>query len=1615
MKEEINFSPKVVIFEDGGSLAPNIPSPYKFNGTKIFRDTTALPFLNGGPLVDKTNHGKLLNSIYASDLGPYHYALGGNMQQSSPCPPGSIWDGTKCVPEEEFRAGAAANLPAGFAPDAAIKMNQNYSDSNQWTKDYMDSPMYKQMLKNSTKGYDEEYQTIKEGRQNNLAGISPLKFAGQPEGNTSTGGETDMSTGEITAFPLGANLKTLTGHELSHAVNRNPGYGDFIPKNDEDYMIENAYTKYNQSPKYTQRASLYESNPKLEKEDAKAWEQQYRDEVGIPDETVARLRAIRQAAQQNNIYDPFNEKINTEQFQQLQNTPLEENPLWDPLKQLQGTYPNDKIYEMLNTISQNKTDNSNNSLTARNGGFIPYKRYDLFDNSLKNGGQFSGSYSLPEDSFRQGGNNLHNSVYASSAGQYPAIYATGGIMPDPGDITCPDGYTYNPETQDCEKASTTCPEGYQYNPNTGECDSLTKEWQMKLLGAPAKYNIDNTGDKYKVTDPDKYIDSEMTELTPEQLRTVQEETDGKNARVASNVWPKDFKIKQMVDPLYIAESGTHTITNPNYVNSQESEDWYNRTTFPKIPDLNYKVVIDPTKTEGYNKEENIYYVNSENTHQAKKYKEWQILKDLETKSLEDAKKYGFTVNSKDTETKTPYPENYYRTEIPDTYQNYNYNEGWDEAKYKQELLPIQQLYNNPEYLGDKANNTSYEELFKDRAKKEEEHWKEICPDCTYKHGINYSVDPNYIYRTLDPTNLVGPEDYFTKILRTEKVDHTKPDKERVKGSMEMYENPDAPFYSPSDYDRRMPTLNIHDGKTRALKPDWLRDMQIGNNHYNRQRYYNLPKLEIGSREATKLIPKIVQKITGYDKDFMEGTTDEEGNYTPGEIDNAEKENRLINFKGASSIKDLRNQKNYNEQSKNYQEELNTVRELNKNLLLEHGWDASSYKYGGGMSFANGGHSCPEGTQWDDNLKTCVKIGLNTLPQVNVSPWAVDMKAEQPTQVSNVLQNLVKKNESNNLKFPGLEPNFNYGPSDAIQSSDWMWQLPIAGKGIGQGIKALGELGSMAIPGLAGTTTGELGSAIFAGHGLTNLAMNSPKEWYDVSQGKGDWKEAALNTALHASELMGSGVPKGALNLAKETGNFLKSHPSSWLQSAEERLVNPALWKSLGHNTSGDPLGKFYNWKDTQALRKAQNKEFKLIDKLPMGWQEEGRGEAVAAIREKLGENSLRNVENRISKLANERSLERSRLPVQPVRTESGSLVGGGQGQIFLNNLNPEEVIKLGVMPGKEGTLQALVDAGNKVKAEGIPGLENVALPTRAVSFGADPIAGTEAGLQFMPWIGKPLNAKNPIAIPFEYGEGSSLAKSKLLETAKGLDKENIGIDYYGQNNIMYDPASDSYKMVDLNYTQGPGTAWNWNKLDVPVQQRLESKFGKFSQPVSEQSQRIVNSSNNFNRIVRKPEPVAKPNYGQQEFAFPTDAPVPSARLSNEEQIIQGMERSREIANEEGSLFNAPMPVDKPHAVNYPDYYSEIMQANKYNGKNKQYFTDLIESVKQQGNVASEKQFDELQRIKSGDYTRGKKSYEMGGYINRNGGELSHFYDSNIQAYNNGGNLYDNVLVFKKKI
>ena len=67
-------------------------------------------------------------------------------------------------------------------------------------------------------------------------------------------------------------------------------------------------------------------------------------------------------------------------------------------------------------------------------------------------------------------------------------------------------------------------------------------------------------------------------------------------------------------------------------------------------------------------------------------------------------------------------------------------------------------------------------------------------------------------------------------------------------------------------------------------------------------------------------------------------------------------------------------------------------------------------------------------------------------------------------------------------------------------------------------------------------------------------------------------------------------------------------------------------------------------------------------------------------------------------------------------------------------------------------------------------------------------------------------------------------------------------------------------------------------------------------------------------------------------------------------------------------------------IKNPDYFLDLMKINKYSAKNKKYFEDLIATVKRQGNVASERQYDELQRLKTGDMNYGKKGFAKGGIV-----------------------------------
>lgn len=541
-------------------------------------------------------------------------------------------------------------------------------------------------------------------------------------------------------------------------------------------------------------------------------------------------------------------------------------------------------------------------------------------------------------------------------------YAEGG---DPGDVKCPPGYVYNPETKYCEKKSG-CPEGFTFDPKSGRCVSNYKKESIKIMTAPYKYYNKETGDPemigFPIKNPESYKDSELVEATPEQLTIP---------KSSSLAWPKDFTINEISNPIYIRPSTLYSIKRPDFKEEYVGETEYEIEGFP---DLNYKVVVDPKKPEGFNKDENIYYVKSENTHQFKKYKEWEKLKALEKQNLENAKKYGFDIVKAHPQTGTKYADDYYRKLLYETVDGektvrydedgnnmYEYSPEWDEKKYYQEnKTPIQEWYNDPEYLGDVAYDKSFEEVYKDRGIKNVQKYSGWCPQCAYYHGQRYKVDDDYIYKSYNPNDNPIVQGQFNKPIKTLENEYADPNIVQQIPTMEEYEYPDAPGYNPVDYKG----VGIHPvwSHGHKQKKHFMADPNRGKRgslddmFYMYTTFEDTPHLKgFGKHPRTKVIPSIVQKSTGYNPQAMEGYYNEEGDWVPGEYEKAEEEGRKINFQGAASLRDLKRQKEYLSKYDDYMKEREKIDEMNQQLREE--W-LPPVQYAG--EYAKGGSSCPPG-------------------------------------------------------------------------------------------------------------------------------------------------------------------------------------------------------------------------------------------------------------------------------------------------------------------------------------------------------------------------------------------------------------------------------------------------------------------------------------------------------------------------------------------------------------------------------------------------------------------------------------------------------------------------------
>ena len=209
---------------------------------------------------------------------------------------------------------------------------------------------------------------------------------------------------------------------------------------------------------------------------------------------------------------------------------------------------------------------------------------------------------------------------------------------------------------------------------------------------------------------------------------------------------------------------------------------------------------------------------------------------------------------------------------------------------------------------------------------------------TRDNHVYYKPESVVDYTGTDLEILPNYSEPIDKYIVRKTVDNADP-------SVELYANPDAPEYSPTNtsVDRRTLDIKLPSGNIKAL---FDKGRMGSKGHINR-----------GEREGTKFIPSLVQKFTGYDKDYMEGYIDDDGNYVPGEIENAQTEGRQINFKGRSSLNDKKAQETYNQNWTKYQTDKEAVKKQNIDLLEKYGLSTEEYlantkKQGGSISKYN---------------------------------------------------------------------------------------------------------------------------------------------------------------------------------------------------------------------------------------------------------------------------------------------------------------------------------------------------------------------------------------------------------------------------------------------------------------------------------------------------------------------------------------------------------------------------------------------------------------------------------------------------------------------------------------
>jgi hypothetical protein len=266
------------------------------------------------------------------------------------------------------------------------RLYNSINNQARFMKDWMDSPMYDEMVDNSTTGYfDEQY--LNSGRNFNFNNTR-VQLHPQPKNHPNYGADSNNETGLIRLFPAGSQSEAVQGmlaHEFSHSSDKPTSWQDsWVDKlrpvnkyntnlNDDEEEVRLIPEKdINLMKSFYSNNKTYKNlfNKSALKNKDLNEQREWFNYVSEPTETRARLNDIRYNAKIHGIYDPFTQKVTPEILNEIKELTKKAGG-FDPFNQLQGVYSDEEILKLLNTVSQNEQPNENpNIATAKYGRVI---------------------------------------------------------------------------------------------------------------------------------------------------------------------------------------------------------------------------------------------------------------------------------------------------------------------------------------------------------------------------------------------------------------------------------------------------------------------------------------------------------------------------------------------------------------------------------------------------------------------------------------------------------------------------------------------------------------------------------------------------------------------------------------------------------------------------------------------------------------------------------------------------------------------------------------------------------------------------------------------------------------------------------------------------------------------------------------------------------------------------------------------------------------------------------------------------------------------------------------------------------------------------------------------